>query len=244
MEPMELGHLPYKKGTYEDYVGRAGLKRHGKQWQRDVADVVSRLIAALEPDDTVLGGGNVKKLEVLPPHCRAGDITADFGDVGKFGPQIGQPHAVGQSHLYWPGRRRHERSGRGRIPARQHSGCRQSAAGDCQCIVAGRANDGEQIELSATFKLYHYPLWPTIAPAAYTFVSRRCSLYRCFDIGQGNLHRCRTLGCWHVCGFVLTIWASTLKAFRIMRGALSQFKSFFSECRGGHYHRKLLYQFL
>jgi hypothetical protein len=39
----------------------------------DAADVVSRLIAALEPDDTVLGGGNVKKLEVLPPHCRAGD---------------------------------------------------------------------------------------------------------------------------------------------------------------------------
>ena len=58
VEPMELGHLPYKKGTYEDYVGRAGLERHGKKkWRRDVADVVARLIAALEPDDTVLGGG-------------------------------------------------------------------------------------------------------------------------------------------------------------------------------------------
>ena len=73
VEPMELGHLPYKKGTYEDYVGRAGLKRRGKKrWRGDVADVVARLIAALEPDDTVLGGGNVKKLEALPPHCRAG----------------------------------------------------------------------------------------------------------------------------------------------------------------------------
>ena len=62
VEPMELGHLPYKKGTYEDYVGRAGLERHGKKkWRRDVADVVARLIAALEPDDTVLGGGNVKQ---------------------------------------------------------------------------------------------------------------------------------------------------------------------------------------
>jgi polyphosphate glucokinase len=79
VEPMELGHLPYKKGTYEDYVGRAGLERHGrKKWQRDVADVVSRLIAALEPDDTVLGGGNVTKLEALPPHCRAGDNANAF----------------------------------------------------------------------------------------------------------------------------------------------------------------------
>lgn len=79
VEPMELGHLPYKKGTYEDYVGRAGLERRGKKkWRHDVADVVARLIAALEPDDTVLGGGNVKKLDVLPPHCRAGKNANAF----------------------------------------------------------------------------------------------------------------------------------------------------------------------
>jgi len=79
VEPMELGHLPYKKGTYEDYVGRTGLERHGKKkWRRDVADVVARLIAALEPDDTVIGGGNVRKLEALPPHCRAGDNANAF----------------------------------------------------------------------------------------------------------------------------------------------------------------------
>jgi polyphosphate glucokinase len=79
VEPMELGHLPYKKGTYEDYVGLAGLERHGKKkWRRHVADVVARFIAALEPDDTVLGGGNVKKLEALPPRCRAGDNANAF----------------------------------------------------------------------------------------------------------------------------------------------------------------------
>jgi polyphosphate glucokinase len=79
VEPMELGHLPYKKGTYEDYIGKAGLQRRGKKkWRRDVADVVARLIAALEPDDTVLGGGNVHKLKVLPPHCRAGDNDNAF----------------------------------------------------------------------------------------------------------------------------------------------------------------------
>jgi polyphosphate glucokinase len=77
--PMELGHLPYKKGTYEDYVGRAGLERDGKKkWRRHVADVMERLIAALQPDDTVIGGGNVTKLKALPPHCREGKNANAF----------------------------------------------------------------------------------------------------------------------------------------------------------------------
>jgi polyphosphate glucokinase len=79
IEPMELGHLPYRKSTYENYVGRAGLKRHGKKkWRRHVADVVKRLIAALQPDETVIGGGNVRKLAELPPHSRAGDNANAF----------------------------------------------------------------------------------------------------------------------------------------------------------------------
>jgi polyphosphate glucokinase len=77
--PMELGHLPYKKGTYEYYVGRAGLERDGeKKWQRHVADVVGRLIAALQPDITVIGGGNVTKLRVLPAHCCQGENANAF----------------------------------------------------------------------------------------------------------------------------------------------------------------------
>lgn len=83
VEPMELGHLPYKKGTYEDYVGQRGLEKHGKRkWHRHVVDVVTRLMAALEPDEVVLGGGNVKKLKELPPGCRAGDNPNAF--VGGF----------------------------------------------------------------------------------------------------------------------------------------------------------------
>jgi polyphosphate glucokinase len=71
--PMEVSHLPYKKATYESYVGMAGLERAGKKkWRRHVADVVERLIAALQPDDTVIGGGNVTKLKTLPPRCRQG----------------------------------------------------------------------------------------------------------------------------------------------------------------------------
>lgn len=79
VEPMELGHLPYKRGTYEDYVGTAGLKRHGKKkWRRHVADVITRFMAALEPDDTVIGGGNVRKLAALPQNARAGDNANAF----------------------------------------------------------------------------------------------------------------------------------------------------------------------
>jgi polyphosphate glucokinase len=77
--PMELGHLPYRKSTYEDYVGIRGLEQRGKKkWRLYVADVVARLAAALEPDDVVLGGGNIKKLKQLPPGCRAGDNANAF----------------------------------------------------------------------------------------------------------------------------------------------------------------------
>jgi len=79
VEPMELGHLPYKKATYEDYVGTRGLKKRGKKkWRRSVADIVSRLVAALEPEDVVIGGGNVKKLKELPDGCRIGDNANAF----------------------------------------------------------------------------------------------------------------------------------------------------------------------
>src|SRR5215469_10764299 len=79
VEPMELGHLPYKKATYEDYVGLRGLEKWGKKkWRCHVADVVARLIAALQPEDIVLGGGNVKRLKELPPRCRQGNNADAF----------------------------------------------------------------------------------------------------------------------------------------------------------------------
>jgi polyphosphate glucokinase len=83
VEPMELGHLPYKDATFEDYVGMRGLERLGlEKWREHVADVVARLTAALEPDEVVLGGGNVNNLKQLPPGCRAGDNSNAF--TGAF----------------------------------------------------------------------------------------------------------------------------------------------------------------
>ena len=79
VQPMELAHLPYKKATYEDYVGIRGLENHGKaRWKKHVHNVVENLVAALEPEDVVLGGGNAKKLKELPPLCRLGDNENAF----------------------------------------------------------------------------------------------------------------------------------------------------------------------
>lgn len=108
VEPMELAHLPYRGGTFEDYVGRAGLRRHGKKiWRRHVADVVARLIAALEPDDTVIGGGNVAKLKTLPPHSRAGDnANAFLGGFRLWADDGSLPRRRGHSKRRTPARTR------------------------------------------------------------------------------------------------------------------------------------------
>ena len=77
--PMELGHLSFRAGTYEDYLGLKGLERIGiSKWRALLREVVSRFISALELDDVVIGGGNVNKLDRLPPGCRAGDNALAF----------------------------------------------------------------------------------------------------------------------------------------------------------------------
>ena len=80
LEPMELAHLPYKKGrTYEEYVGASGLKRSGKKkWRRHVTDVTKRLKAALEADEVMIGGGNAKLLRKLPAGIRCCENSKAF----------------------------------------------------------------------------------------------------------------------------------------------------------------------
>jgi polyphosphate glucokinase len=81
--PMELGHLPFRKATFEDYVGERGRRRVGnKKWQKAVAETVERLRAALEPDYVVLGGGNAKRITELPKNVRLG--ANDNAFVGAF----------------------------------------------------------------------------------------------------------------------------------------------------------------
>ena len=84
LEPMELGHLPYKHGkTYEDYLGIKGLKKRGKRkWRRYVLEIAQKLKTALEADYVVLGGGNMNKLKKLPPDMsRGGNDNAFLGGI-------------------------------------------------------------------------------------------------------------------------------------------------------------------
>lgn len=74
VEPMELSMMPYKKATYEDYLGKRGLARLGKKkWRAEVREVIGKLLRILDVDEVVIGGGNVAMLGTLPPRCRAGD---------------------------------------------------------------------------------------------------------------------------------------------------------------------------
>jgi polyphosphate glucokinase len=83
LEPLELGHLPYRKQTFEDYVSARALDKRGRQkWKRAVFDVVDRLSAAMQPDYVVIGGGGADKLDELPPNARRGDNNDAF--VGGF----------------------------------------------------------------------------------------------------------------------------------------------------------------
>jgi polyphosphate glucokinase len=77
--PMELGQLSYRTRTYEGYLGLDGLKRLGiAKWREVVRDVIARFISALELDEVVIGGGNVNKIDKMPPGCRAGDNAHAF----------------------------------------------------------------------------------------------------------------------------------------------------------------------
>jgi polyphosphate glucokinase len=92
LAPMELGHLPYRKRTFEDYIGDRGRQRLGKKkWQRAVEDTISRLSAALEPEYVILGGGNVKKLEHLPKGVRAGSNDNAFTGGFRLWELAGSP---------------------------------------------------------------------------------------------------------------------------------------------------------
>jgi polyphosphate glucokinase len=73
LEPMELGHLPFRKATFEDYVGERGRDRLGeKRWRKAVLETIDRFVASLEPEYVVLGGGNAKRIGELPAICRIG----------------------------------------------------------------------------------------------------------------------------------------------------------------------------
>jgi polyphosphate glucokinase len=102
--PMELGHLPFRKATFEEYVGERGRERLGnKRWRKAVIETVERLTAGLLPDYVVIGGGNAERLDgELPPNCRLGPERGrvprrlpalDRSGVAERGQRIPPPRA-------------------------------------------------------------------------------------------------------------------------------------------------------
>ncbi|MGA2571847.1 MAG: ROK family protein [Terracidiphilus sp.] len=67
---LELGHHPWKKKTYEDYLGRRGLDRFGrKRWNKWLQEAIAQTLATFNWDHLYLGGGNAKKIDFkLPPN--------------------------------------------------------------------------------------------------------------------------------------------------------------------------------
>jgi polyphosphate glucokinase len=80
VQAMELAHLPWRKRkSYEDYLGKAGLKRNGRKvWQKDVLTVIGMMTRALEADYVVLGGGNAKLMKRLPENVILGSNDNAF----------------------------------------------------------------------------------------------------------------------------------------------------------------------
>ena len=77
--PMELAHLTYKKGVFEDYLGKRGFQHMGAaKWTKHVIAVVRRFSIAFIPDEIVLGGGNSKHLTKTLPNCRLGNNQMAF----------------------------------------------------------------------------------------------------------------------------------------------------------------------
>ena len=72
--PLELGDLPYRDDRIiEDFLGKPGAGELGqKEWERQILLAIAQLKKALIADYVVLGGGNAKKLSVLPQGAELG----------------------------------------------------------------------------------------------------------------------------------------------------------------------------
>jgi predicted NBD/HSP70 family sugar kinase len=95
VEPLELGHLPFRERTFEEYVSRSARKAHGKKkWTKAVLETIEQLRSALQPDYVVLGGGEADELEELPEGCRRGSNDNAF--LGGF--RLWEPEWIRRTH--------------------------------------------------------------------------------------------------------------------------------------------------
>jgi polyphosphate glucokinase len=86
--PLEIGLLRLtKRGQFMGRLCKEHLKRIGKKrWMRYVQDSVSILQDVFKPTDTVLGGGNAKLIDPLPPGSRLSANNGAFRGAERIWP--------------------------------------------------------------------------------------------------------------------------------------------------------------
>jgi polyphosphate glucokinase len=79
---LELGHHPWRKQTYEDYLGRRGLDRYGKrQWNKLLCLAIDQTSKTFNWDYLYIGGGNTKKINFKLPK----NVSIVSNESGLFG---------------------------------------------------------------------------------------------------------------------------------------------------------------
>ncbi len=62
---LELAHHPWRKKTYEDYLGKRGLEKYGrKRWNKLLERALDQTAATFNWDRLYLGGGNAKEIRI------------------------------------------------------------------------------------------------------------------------------------------------------------------------------------
>jgi polyphosphate glucokinase len=92
--PLELGNLPLRDGaTMAQRLSRQGFKASGaSRWLEDVHDASCILRSAFDADYLVLGGGNAKRVDPLPPGVRRGGNQDACTGGFRLWEEIVEPH--------------------------------------------------------------------------------------------------------------------------------------------------------
>ena len=80
---LELAHHPWRKGkTYEEFLGKDGLAKHGKKgWNKLVAKAIPVWESLFNYDHLYIGGGNAEKINFSLP-ARATRVPNEDGLLG------------------------------------------------------------------------------------------------------------------------------------------------------------------
>ena len=80
---LELGHHPWQKDkTYEDFLGRRGLKKYGKKrWNKYLEKAIEQTSKTFNWDKLYLGGGNAKDINFTLP----ANVSTVSNEDGLFG---------------------------------------------------------------------------------------------------------------------------------------------------------------